>query len=47
MKTRREFLATTVAVAALLTNGSGQTAASLSGFQLRMIPDGEIQNRMT
>src|ERR1700683_953883 len=34
MKTRREFLATTVAAAALLTNGSGQTAASLSRFPI-------------
>jgi len=34
MKTRREFLATTVAVAALLTNGSGQTAESLSRFPI-------------
>jgi hypothetical protein len=34
MKTRREFLATTVAVAALLTNDSGQTAASLSRFPI-------------
>jgi hypothetical protein len=34
MKTRREFLATTVAVAALLTNGSSQTAASLSRFPI-------------
>jgi hypothetical protein len=34
MKTRREFLATTVAVAALLTNGSGQTAASLFRFPI-------------
>jgi len=34
MKTRREFLATTVPVAALLTNGSGQTAASLSRFPI-------------
>src|SRR5260221_12292175 len=31
MKTRREFLATTIAAAALLTNSSGQTAA-LSGL---------------
>jgi hypothetical protein len=34
MKTRREFLATTVAAAALLTNGSGQTAPSLSRFPI-------------
>src|SRR5580692_4776306 len=34
MKTRREFLATTVTVAALLINGSGQTAASLSRFPI-------------
>src|ERR1700686_5404525 len=30
MKTRREFLVTTLAVTALLTNGSGQTAAVLA-----------------
>src|SRR5271156_2192243 len=33
MKTRREFLATTIAAAALLTNSSGQTAA-LSGLSM-------------
>ena len=34
MKTRREFLATTIATAALLTNKSGQTAAALSGLSI-------------
>jgi len=34
MKTRREFLATTVTVAALLTDGSGKAAASLSRFPI-------------
>jgi hypothetical protein len=34
MKTRREFLATTIATAALLTNSSGQTAAALFGLSI-------------
>src|SRR3977135_3723083 len=32
MKTRREFLATTTAAAASLTNNSGQASATLSGL---------------
>jgi hypothetical protein len=34
MKNRREFLATTIAAAALLTDSSGQTAAALSGLSV-------------
>jgi hypothetical protein len=34
MKTRREFLATTIAAAASLTNSSGQTTATLSGLSI-------------
>jgi hypothetical protein len=34
MKNRREFLATTIAAAALLTDSSGQTAAALSGLSI-------------
>ena len=34
MKNRREFLATTIAAAALLTDSSGQAAAALSGLSI-------------
>jgi hypothetical protein len=34
MKTRREFLATTIAAVASLTNGSGQTRATLGGLSV-------------
>jgi hypothetical protein len=47
MTSRREFLVTTIAAAASLTNSSGQNSATLSGLSIANETGQKIQHSMT